>query len=220
MKDPILITGCARSGTSLTAGIINICGAFGGELSGPSRFNRKGMFENRVIRNLIVKPYLKRSGLDRMGQLPLPDINNLKPFSNLKDEVENIIIKQNYKSGPWFYKGAKVCLLWPLWDDAFPNAKWVIVRRNSNDIINSCLRTPFMRAYTEVEGWQIWVDEHLKRFNEMQEADLNIIEVWPEQMIKENNYKPTKEMINSLGLNWKEKEVKEFVSPNLWNGGR
>ena len=36
MKDPILITGCARSGTSMIAGVINICGAFGGDMAGPN----------------------------------------------------------------------------------------------------------------------------------------------------------------------------------------
>jgi hypothetical protein len=56
MKDPILITGAARSGTSMTAGVINICGAFGGVLSGPNKNNKKGMFENNRIRQDIAKP--------------------------------------------------------------------------------------------------------------------------------------------------------------------
>ena len=43
MKNPIIITGCARSGTSLTAGVINICGAGGGEMSGATIYNKKGM---------------------------------------------------------------------------------------------------------------------------------------------------------------------------------
>ena len=60
ISPPILLTGCARSGTSLTAGIVNLCGAFGGIMSGPNRNNAKGMFENSKIRNTIIKPYLQK----------------------------------------------------------------------------------------------------------------------------------------------------------------
>ena len=77
-REPILITGAARSGTSLCAGTTNICGAWGGSLSGPTKYNRKGMFENSEIRNAVVKPYLRRIGCDPMGQDPLPDIKSIK----------------------------------------------------------------------------------------------------------------------------------------------
>jgi hypothetical protein len=70
MRPPILITGCARSGTSMTAGIVHICGAFGGRMSGPTPNNRKGMFENEEVRNQIVKPYLSSIGADPLGQKP------------------------------------------------------------------------------------------------------------------------------------------------------
>ena len=74
MKDPILVTGCARSGTSMAAGVINICGAYGGEMVGANRFNEKGMFENFEIRNNILKTYLKKLRVDKMGKYPLPNI--------------------------------------------------------------------------------------------------------------------------------------------------
>ena len=74
LNDPIFITGCARSGTSMTAGVINYCGAFGGQVAGATKNNRKGMFENNAIRELIVKPILRKHKFDPMGQNPLPDI--------------------------------------------------------------------------------------------------------------------------------------------------
>ena len=61
----------------MVAGIINMCGAFGGRMSGPTQNNQKGMFENQRIRNEIVKPYLRKSGYDPMGQYPLPPIENI-----------------------------------------------------------------------------------------------------------------------------------------------
>ena len=78
---PILVTGCARSGTSMTAGIIDLCEAWGGITSGPNRNNRKGMFENASIRNNLVKPFLANIGADPMGQSPLPDVEKCKLMS-------------------------------------------------------------------------------------------------------------------------------------------
>ena len=78
MPPPIIVTGCARSGTSLTAGIINICGAYGGTLAPPNVNNRKGMFENTTVRQTIVKPYLREHGWDPLGQNPLPSIPLVK----------------------------------------------------------------------------------------------------------------------------------------------
>ena len=43
IMEPILITGAARSGTSMSAGVVSLCGAWGGELSGPNVYNKKGM---------------------------------------------------------------------------------------------------------------------------------------------------------------------------------
>jgi hypothetical protein len=227
MRPPILITGCARSGTSMIAGIINICGAFGGDMSGPNKNNAKGMFENAAIRNSIVKPYYLSMGVDKLGQFPLPDISNLRPLEDLKKRVEAVIMREGYADGPWMYKGAKMCQHWPVWNEAFPEAKWVIVRRRTPDIINSCLRTGFMRAFNlsqnqkavgarnTYEGWLWWVHQHEKRFEEMIMAGLPTMQVWPERMV-EGDYRQVREMVGWLGLEWKEKEVKEFIEPRLW----
>jgi len=224
---PILCTGAARSGTSMVAGVINMCGAFGGAMSGPNAANQKGMFENYYIRNQIVKPYLREMHVDPMGQFPLPDITKLKIPTDWKARVEQTMIDQGYKEGPWFYKGAKMTLVWPVWHYAFPNAKWIIVRRRTGDIINSCMKTSFMRAFSrkqfrdavgakdEQAGWLWWVHQHEKRWVEMIEAGLNVKVVWPERMVM-NDFSQMMETIEWLGLKWSE-EVLSFISPKLWH---
>lgn len=226
MKPPILITGCARSGTSLVAGIINLCGAFGGQMSGPNHNNAKGMFENAYIRNQIVKPYLYKIGADKLGQYPLPDPEKIPIPSDWKYAIEEVMKNQGYEDGPWMYKGAKSCLMWPVWHAAFPEAKWIIVRRKSTDIINSCMRTGFMRAFNnqqnqrEVgakspeEGWLWWVHQHEARFAEMIVAGLDVLQVWPERMV-ERDYRQTNEMLSWLGLEWDNK-IFDFIEPKLW----
>jgi hypothetical protein len=227
MKSPILITGCARSGTSMVAGIINTCGAFGGKMSGPTQYNAKGMFENAAIRNGITKVHLKSIGMDTLGQYPIPDTDSLMIPTTWKKQVEDIMISEGYESGPWMYKGAKLCLLWPIWHYAFPNAKWIIVRRKTPDIIRSCMRTGFMRAFSnprnqkavgvdnEYDGWLWWVRQHEDRFREMMNAGLNTTVVWPERMV-EGDYRQMKETVEWVGLEWKGEEVTSFIEPKLW----
>ena len=49
-KDPILITGLPRSGTSLTAGCLHACGAWVGDTV-------KGLYENEAVREKVVKTF-------------------------------------------------------------------------------------------------------------------------------------------------------------------
>jgi len=222
IKSPILITGAARSGTSMTAGIVNICGAFGGELAGPTGNNKKGMFENTEIRNNLVKPYLTSMGCDPMGQDPLPNKEQRFNFdcqvsSELREAALTILIDQGLEDRKqWFYKGAKMCLIWPLWKAAFPDATWIIVRRDAEDIVRSCLKTGFMRAHKTRSGWLHWVAEHEKRFEEMTTAKLKVFEMWPQRLIN-GDFTQAQMLVNTLGLKWKEDKVREFIEPGLWH---
>lgn len=218
MKSPILITGCARSGTSMTAGILDHCGAFGGKTTPATSWNRKGQFENDEIRENIVKPLMRFNGADPLGQNPLPDINHLMKFNGLRKKIESIFQYSGCDhSTQWYYKGAKMCLLWPTWHEAFPKAKWVVVRRKDEDIVYSCLRTAFMKAFKHAEGWQSWVDEHKKRFVEMIDAGLDVHEIWPSKFVG-GDFSEIKALVDVLGLEWQEEAVMDFVDPKLWRG--
>jgi len=227
MRDPILITGCARSGTSMVAGAVHLCGAFGGIMRKPNRFNEKGMFENDAVVNALIKPYLRSHNLDPLGQFPLPILNRLRIPNDWKERIEKIMLNEGYKEGPWMYKGAKMCLIWPVLHYTFPNAKWIIVRRRTADIVHSCVHTKFMRAFrnediqrkvyvkNEREGWLWWVHQHEKRFVEMITEGLNCKVIWPHRMVR-GDYQQMMETIEWLGLSWKT-EVLNFVDPKLWH---
>jgi hypothetical protein len=224
ITSPILITGCARSGTSMTAGIIHACGAFGGKLAGPNLNNQKGMFENVAIRNGLVKKYLRSIGADHLGQHPLPDQDLVRRtitparIMEFQKYFYNIFKDDGYDfKSPMFYKGAKLCLIWPLIHSAFPDARWIIVRRTSKDIVRSCLKTGFMRAYTHELGWYKWVDYHLERFLEMQYAGLNVYFFWPERICDDGIWEEAEALSDHLDLEYNEDAVKEFVEPTLWH---
>lgn len=166
----IFITGAARSGTSLVTGIL----ARHGLKLGPVN----GLNENLDVREHIVKPYLHSIGADPLCQRPLPYLEDIRPVDNWREKVTRAIGQDE----PWGYKGAKMCLIWPLWVEHFPDAKWVIVRRDRESLIGSLLRTSFMQAYSDAVGWGKWVDIHLQRIEELK-ANAQCIEVWPRDVI-------------------------------------
>lgn len=217
VHEPILITGCARSGTSIVAGITHFCGAWGGDMTGATRHNKKGQFENKAIRDALVKPALRSANFDPLGQRPLPTLEGMPIATDWRMLVMATINAQGYRGGRWFYKGAKMCLFWWQWHFAFPNARWIIVRREPEDIIKSCLRTGFMRAYHDAAGWQKWIDAHIRRFDEMRAAGLNIVEVWPSKIIG-GRFGEIKNAIKHVGLEWNRDIVHDFIEPRLWHG--
>lgn len=224
MRDPILIAGCARSGTSLTAGLVHYCGAFGGKLVGQTKYNEKGFFENAYIRNGMIKPYLSSIGCDPRGQYPLPDIENITAYLplqfivNWRKKFFDIFLNQGWdKQTPIYFKEPKMVLVWPIFNLSFPRSKWVIVRRKDEEVISSCLQTGFMNHYRNRAGWQKWLNHHKARFEEMKEANLDIFEFWPEKLFTSEALTYARELIEWLELEWNEKEIVKFITPRLWN---
>lgn len=219
MIDPILITGALRSGTSMIAGAIHTCGAWGGHINTYSDVNRRGLYENAEISQSLIKGYLRLLRMDPMGQYPLPILNNPELVEKVIEDgrkwwaskIESVMNRQGYTNGPWFVKSAKICLIWPLWNSAFRNAKWIIVRRNTDDIISSCMHTGYMRAYKTFDGWRYWTYEHEKKFTEMKMSCLNIKEVWPQKII-DGDFSEIKYVANWLNLAYNEDNLKDFFS--------
>lgn len=221
---PILITGCPRSGTSIIGAVMNQCGAFLGNTT------KRGMFENIRIHDEIVKPYFSRMGVDPKGQYPLPDLSAISIPMDWRQKVEQIILNEGYEEGSWMYKGTGMSLVWPVWHYAFPNAKWVIVRRRTPDIISSCLKTGYMNAFSdedvqskvnvisESDGWLWWVHQHIQRFTEMIQEGVNCKQIWPERMVY-GDYQQLHEVLDWVGLPWKS-EVLNFIDPILWGGSK
>ena len=225
---PILVTGAARSGTSMVAACIHLCGAWKGNTVGPSRHNQKGMFENHAIRQGIIKPILREMNVDPLGQYPLPETEQTIIPQNFKDDILDTIKYQGWKENlPWMYKCVKLSLIWPVWRYAFPHSKWIIVRRKEEDIVYSCMHTGFMRAFartetlkevnckTEEEGWNWWVEFYKKKFVEIINNGINAKVVWPEKMVY-GDYSEIKDAIEWLGLEWNGTAVMDFIEPKLW----
>jgi hypothetical protein len=214
-QQPILITGIPRSGATMIAAAINACGAFVGE------FSKQSMYCNDRIRDCLVKPYFVLRNADPNAEKNYPQVITIP--KNWKNNVETILSLQGYSGGPWLYKDSRLCQMWPVWDEAYPNAKWVIVRRRTGDILESCLRTKYMKSYDTREGWLEMVHEYEHRFVEMITEGCNCKIIWPERMIY-GDYEQLYELCEWLGLKWNPESLK-FIDTLLWKsrqkkGGR
>lgn len=211
MTAPILITGVPRSGTSLTAGLVHLAGVHGGELIPGNRLNRAGFYENPEIRNRIVKPYLASIGADPLGQDPLPALDADGRARGLRLMAEAII--GAVKGERYFVKEPKILLMWRKWHHAFPDAKWVVTRRDEEDILSSVMRTPFMRAYSTREDWQVWLNYHLDRIRELKAAT-DCFEFCPARLLA-GDWSHLEDLERFLGVEVPREAAERFLEP-LW----
>jgi hypothetical protein len=212
MNQPIFITGVERSGSSLIAKIFDICHAHVGVVS--------TMYENLGVK-LLMDSYLHENN---NGSLFI-ETKSLNIPVDWNEKVMKLIISSGYEDGPWLCKGSRMIQMWPVWHYAFPNARWIIVRRKTPDIIQSCMKTGYMKIFkdpvnwekamvnSEEEGWLWWIHQYEKKFVEMIEAGVNCKQVWPERMVH-GDYQQVYETLEWLGLKWNSKIV-ETIDPML-----
>jgi hypothetical protein len=207
VHSPILVTGVERSGSSIIARIISLCGATIGDVT--------DMYENIRVKYMLDEFYTTL-GVDVKGQFPLPSLKRQGVPDNWKQKIDGVFCLEQYnKKQPWMFKSSRIGQTWQMWHVAFPDAKWIIVRRRPNDIIESCLKTGYMTAFKDKAGWLKWVHMHEKIFVSMIEAGVNCKQIWPERMVN-GDYQQIIEMIEWVGLVWEPKII-EVIDPLLWN---
>lgn len=218
-KAPIIITECPRSGAGIISGIINLCGGFGGD-SLSEKLN-----ENLPLRDQVIRPYLTTQGIDITGQYPLKQTKGLTIPADWHDYITNFMVSDGYRDGVWFVKSPEAALMWPVWNAAFPDAKWVIVRRRTGDIIHSCKKTAHMDAFkdpenladlgvdTEDEGWLWMARQYEDRFVEMITAGLDCKVIWPQRMVW-GNFEQVHQLLSWTGLRWNP-DIMGFVDKRL-----
>jgi len=220
--EPIFIIGVPRSGTSVTTGIIHHSGAFGGEDQGANIWNETGYYENWETKGAILAPYFDSIGASPGGWFPFvnEDVYSLPAIPDLKNRIHRLFLRHGYKGGAWYFKGVKISHVWKQFNDIFPKAKWVIVRRDNEEIIDSCFRTDFMQGFKTKGGWQTWINRHQDRFKEILD-NCDAMEIWPKEFIDgcktpNGDISSVCGLIDWLGLKWDEDFVREFVNPKVW----
>ena len=183
----------------------------GGPLVSASPQNPKGFYEHRAIRQKVLKPLLRELGCDPKGQRTLPPRGVMVLPKRVRKLRKAFL---NRLGGGRGYKDAKMLLLWPIFARAFPDAIWVLVRRDPQAIVRSCIRTPFMKGRKFKQGWIDWVQEHEFRMDDLKSSGAQVLELWPDPT------EPTsfKETIEGVGLEYDEETVLEALEPSAWHG--
>jgi hypothetical protein len=206
-KQLILITGVERSGSTLISRVLQLCEANAGQTN--------KMRENVSLRALTQK-YLDSVS----NSCFMPDLNIL----NIPDNWDGLVAEalKNEKipeSMPFMFKYSGIAQMWPVWHLYYPDAKWIIVRRRTGDILNSLMETAYMKRFkdarniklvnatNEKEAWLWWVHCYEDLFREMiATKGFNYRIIWPERM-RDGDFEQVKEMVSWCGLKWNEEVV-------------
>jgi hypothetical protein len=150
----------------------------------------------------------------------MPELDCLEMPKNWDDLVEQALCDEKIpESMPFLFKYSGIAQMWPVWHLYYPNAKWIIVRRRTGDILNSLVETAYMsrfkdakniklvNATNEKEAWLYWIHCYEDLFRDMIATNsLNYRVVWPERM-RDGDFDQMKEVVDWCGLKWNEEVV-------------
>ncbi len=215
---PILVTGLPRSGTSLIAGLLAESGAWVGKTVPGGPPNPRGFFEHIALREGVVKSILRVLECDPLGVRRLPELDTLPPVDNLRETVHQLLRREGYDGRrPWLFKDAKLTLLWPQWAAAFPQARWVIVRRDIEAVIDSCLRTHFMAWHgLDRHRWRQWAEAYLERLRRLKASVPWAREIHPHTLVA-GDWSPFLGLAETLGLEPEPQRLHRFLLPERWH---
>jgi len=162
---PICITGMHRSGTSMVANLLHLCGVYLGnedDLMPASADNQKGYWENREFSRLNDEILAALGGTWDIPPNATPGWVEENRLNALRAKAE-VLLEEFRDREPWGWKDPRNSLTLPFWDDLIKirfllgltsNLKLVLCLRNPLEVFRS-LRD---REYTpSSEGYKLWL---------------------------------------------------------------
>lgn len=162
-----VITGMHRSGTSLTASLLQKIGVdIGQNLVGPAYGNVKGHFEN-VDFVAFHKAVLQSQGIDELGCTLQAEIPIREEFV----EQARSIIGRNQRDSLWGWKDPRTTLFLEFWQDLLPEAKFICVYRTPWEVVDSLYRraTDLSLIARPEMAVKMWIHYNQKVLNFAQE---------------------------------------------------
>jgi len=133
-----IITGMHRSGTSLTASLLQKLGVhIGKQLVGPEYGNVRGHFEDVDFVDFH-KAVLRSQKVDDLGS-NLPEKNDLRITKSFASKAKNLI-KHNSNLELWGWKDPRTTLFLDFWQGLLPQANYIFVYRSPWEVVDSLYR--------------------------------------------------------------------------------
>lgn len=224
-----LVTGCEKTGTSLVGGLCDANGLFGGDRERyirPVKYNRRGNFENRRIKEEILKPYLTPRGLYSVREAPSSmkgeDVDwfgmDIDP-DELRSKILNIFRDEGWDGeAPLFIKQPCFVRMPKEMSLAFPEALWMLVRRDPQMAMWSRHYRNFTNNQPKEDG-TFDVDDILRLASSSMDQiveNCNTVEVWPEDIAK-GLWTPIRSCIEYAGGKWDQKASEKFYDPTAFH---
>ncbi|MEX0678899.1 MAG: sulfotransferase [Pirellulales bacterium] len=215
---PVFILGAPRSGTSLVTGALGQCGLWLGPQRKGNRANPKGFFENPEFKRRVTKRLLRELGADPLGVHALPSLDQPRSTPALRLEIHALVANQGYDGqGSWGVKDPKLTLIWPTLLGCFPHARWIVVRRDAVDNVQSCLRVKFLSRHSSDEAfWWRFLREYETRLRALVDAAPLCREICSRTLVY-GDVRSLREIVAWLCLEWHPERVERFVEPRYWH---
>lgn len=215
LPDPIFVTGCPRSGSSMVAATLAACGAFVGKVGNP-RNPRRCSFENHAV-NDNLRRQVRRMGYDPKVHTIFPPSHQVPRMPWLQEWLVREFQYQGHKGERWLVKHALLAVFWSEYQRSFPNARWVIVRRDVGSLVQSCMATRYMDTFTDPSKWLQWVEWYQSRLNLVCSNTIHI-QVWPTKMLH-GQLDEIQKVVAFCGLPWNEAVVRQLIGEDT-NGNQ
>lgn len=215
---PVFILGPMRSGTSLIASILQECGLWLGTSIPPSPANPKGFFENRYFKQRVTKRLLSSIGADPSGIDPLPPPGARARLPGLKSKTRGWLEREGWHDDvPWGAKDPKLSLIWETLAEAFPGARWVVVRRRLDEIARSCVQSSFLQNRRKSEDyWRSLAAAYVDRIAPLVALQRNVFEADSGDVV-EGQWAAIQTCVEGLDLRWNAERIAPLVDRHLWN---
>ena len=137
LKNPLVIIGMHRSGTSLLTQWLYRCGLHvGDELMVANGANEHGYFEDmdfvRLHEDLLRSSALPDTGLTDKD---LPELSSAQ-----KENIIHLLESKDTGSAPWGWKDPRTCLFLPVYRQLLPHAKYILIYRDYKFCVYSLIK--------------------------------------------------------------------------------
>jgi hypothetical protein len=213
----VFVATCPRSGSSMDCGILERCGAFGGNTIGSTPANQRGIYENRHLNSIALNPILSKIGINSpRGLLTLSKAGGFdgELMAEFGDNLTYGFNSQGYESGVAYFKNGIYTFMFDGIDKHFPNAVWILPKRKIDNVMKS---TRKLREGATDEAIMADIKDYHTMYDHIVEVCGERAHVLDNDKVAAGDFTHIKSIVESLGLEWDQEAVDDWIDDTLWH---